>query len=63
MQNNKIDKKYIKKSVREIFHLSTLLLDYCRHNSDMEGIDSLCTGLNMLYKKADDLNFKLMGME
>ena len=56
MQNNKIDKKYIKKSVREIFHLSTLLLDYCRRNSDMEG-------LNMLYKKADDLNFKLMGVE
>ncbi len=57
------DEKYIKKSVKEIFYLSSLLLDYCKHNSDSHEANCLCAGLNVLYKKADDLNFKLMGVE
>lgn len=63
MINNKKDEKYIKKSVKEIFDLSTLLLDYCKYNSSAEGIDCICTGLSLLNKKADDLNYKFMETE
>lgn len=60
MQNNE---KYIKKSVEEIFHLSTLLMDFCKHNSDMAELGCLYTGLKVLHKKADELNIKVMGIE
>lgn len=60
MQN---DEKYIKESAKEIFHLSAMLLNFCKHNSDTEVLDCLYTGINLLYKKADNLNSKLMDIK
>ncbi len=59
----KDNEKYIKKSIKEIFDLSALLLDFCKHNLYTSELDCLCTGMNVLYKKADELNAKVMETE
>lgn len=55
--------KELAEIVEEIFNLTSILHEYCKNNIDTHELKCLYTGLNILYKKTDDLNLKLMGLK
>ncbi len=59
MQNN----KELAEIAEEIFNLTSILYEYCKNNIDTYELKCLYTGLNILCKKADDLNLKIMGIK
>lgn len=56
------DYKSLQKLSQDIFSTTEILLEHCKHK-DEEDIIKLLPIIEMLYKTADDLNFKIMQIE